>query len=151
MLLRSLNANGRLFAFSDVCLSDMNPDDIGALMKALPGLCECCIFDMDAGFSPLLFAVMKHADEVVIVGDGTPKGNVCLEKILKSIDILNGTDNPVLRGGLGVLYTHFGSAAEKLELPPHVKYIGCIPNYAGADEKRIVDELIGSRTFDSLG
>ena len=130
---------------------DLNPDDINALVKALPGMCDCCVLDMDSAFSPVLFAAMKHADEVVIVSDGSTRGNVCLSKILESINILNGTDNPILRGGLGVLYTHFGSAASQVELPAYAKLIGTIPNYAGADEKRIVDEMIGSSMFDAIG
>ena len=130
---------------------DLTPDDIGALVRALPGMCDVCILDMDSAFSPVLFAAMGQADEVIIVSDGSARGNVCLDKILQSIHILNGTDNPILRGGLGVLYTHFGSAASQIELPAYAKLIGTIPNYAGADEKRIVDEMIGSNMFDAVG
>jgi len=130
---------------------DMNPDDINALFKALPGMCSCCVLDMDSVFGPLLFTAMEKADEVVIVGDGSVRGNLCLGKILESINILNNTDKPILRGGLGVLYSHFGSSASQIALPAYAKLIGTIPNYAGADEKRIVDELIGSSMFDEIG
>lgn len=129
---------------------DMNCNDLDVLIKALPGICKCCIIDMDGVFNPLLLTAMKHSDEVVIVGDGSPKGNNCLNGILRSIDILNDTDTPVLRGVLNVLFTHFGSAAEQLQMPGHVRLLGCIPNYAGADEKRIVNELMGSRVFEQL-
>lgn len=130
---------------------DLNSDDINALIKAIPSMCGCCILDMDSVFSPVLFAAMKRADEVVVVSDGSKRGNICLSKILDSINILNSTDTPILRGDLGVLYTHFGSTASQIELPAYAKLIGTIPNYAGSDEKRIVDEIIGSNIFDVIG
>jgi len=129
---------------------DMSSDDFDALIKAMPGICECCIIDMDGIFNPLLLTAMKCADDVVIVGDGTAKGNQCLEKVLRSIEILNGTDTPVLKGALHVLYTHFGSAAVQIQLPDYANLLGCIPNYSGSDEKRIVNELIGNRVFEQL-
>lgn len=129
---------------------DMDEAELQSLLQAAAGLCECCVLDMDGILNKRLLAAIRRAAWTVLVSDGSAKGNRCLERLLRSIEIQDGTDEPVLQGRLGVLYSRFGSAATETDLPPQANLLGSIPNYAGAGEKRIVQELIGSGVFALL-
>lgn len=128
----------------------MDGGELDALLKAVAGLCDCCVLDLDGTMNAMLLTAIRSAAWTVLVSDGSAKGNRCLERLLRSIEIQDSTDEPVLHGRLGVLYNRFGSAATEAELPGHANLLGKVPNYAGAGEKRIVQELIGSGVFALL-
>ena len=140
------------YAGFDLPLDAMGLDEVEIenLLKAVSGLCDCCVVDMDGSLSKNFITAVRKAGWLVLVSDGSHKGNRCLVNLIRSIEIQDGTDEPVLRGNLGVLYARFGSAASEAELPPIAKVRGRIPNYSGAGEKRILQELIGSRIFELL-
>lgn len=129
---------------------DLDKSEAEALLKAVAGLCDVCVLDMDGTMNSVLLTTIRGADWTVLVSDGSAKCNRALERLIRSIEILDGTDEPVLHGNLGVLYTRFGSAASEAELSEQAKLLGKVPNYAGSTEKRIVQELIGSSVFAML-
>lgn len=129
---------------------DMDAGEVEALLKAVAGLCDCCVLDMDGRLNGMLLSAIRGAAWTVLVSDGSTRGNRGLEGLIRSIEILDSTDEPVLHGRLGVLYNRFGSAAAEAELPVQANLLGKVPNYAGSAEKRIVQELIGSGVYTLL-
>lgn len=129
---------------------DMDAGEVKALLQAADGLCSCCVVDMDGILDQKLLTAIRAAAWTVLVSDGSEKGNRALERMLRSLEIQDGTDEPVLLGRLGVLYNRFGHAAAEIQLPAQAHLLGRTPNYAGSPPKRIVEELIGSSVYALL-
>lgn len=130
---------------------DLTPAEAVDLVRALSALYDYCIVDVDGVLNETLLQLLPLAQWTVLVGDGTDKSNLALERMVESLRQLNGSQDAPLGGELATLYNRFGSRARRAQqIPGFVKKLGEIPNYSHAAQSSIVQEIAKGPMFTIL-
>lgn len=130
---------------------DMTTDEVVGQIKALANQYDDCIVDMDGRFDEGLLSVLRLSAWMIVVSDGSSKGNFCTSRLLQSLKALNDSGDVLLNQETGVLYSRFGSNAQTIkDIPGFTRVLGKIPHYKGASARMIVQELVKCEAYRVL-
>lgn len=108
------------------------------------------ILDMDFSFDDFELEAMKQSNVAVLVSNGTENANSKVERVYKSMEILEQQQKGVATSKFMILYNHFhaetGQRVENIEIAE----LGGIQSYKGADAALIAKEISKMTIFEKL-
>ncbi|MCL1791799.1 MAG: chromosome partitioning protein ParA [Peptococcaceae bacterium] len=130
---------------------EMREEDYEQLFSGLSAMnYSHIILDMDFSLNAECLDVLRMAQTLVFVSDGSEMSNVKFARALASLMILdqqNGTD---LCHRITLLYNRFSSKTSKRLDNGHLVVLGGAPKYERATTRRIVEQLAGMPLFEEL-
>ena len=123
-------------------------EEINLLMQSVTEICDICIFDIDNVLDDIMIRFLERSSWTLLVTDGSDKANDA--KMLKSIEILDNSEELSPEGKIGIIYNRFGSHSSEMQnLPAFVEICSMFPNYKNAPSTLIMQEMIG-KSFGKL-
>ena len=128
---------------------DIKASEVAELVAVLSGLYDIVIVDLENKIDDVLIEMLKTVDWLILVSDGTENTNVGMHRFIMSLNELNNSEG-LLKGQIGVMYTKFGSASQRIKLPGFITDLGDIPRIVDSNQNEIVKNLKNSAAFALL-
>lgn len=133
-------------------MMELKADEVIQLVSELQvtSAYDYIILDMDFGLDPDTLRIYRHAQAIVLVGDGSVESNTKTKRAFEALSIMEANADAPLMNRMCLIYnmTHskYGQAVGIAEL----KAIGGAPQYAGASPKQVLEQLSGMALFNAL-
>lgn len=121
---------------------------IGALKKS--GAYDHIILDFDFSLEKNLLTVLEECSRIVFVTDGSQVSNVKLERMLRSLEVLEQQEDMKLLMKCGILYNRFSSQTSQKADAAELKEYGGIRRFEGCDVRQLLRQLTEQSVFDAL-
>jgi MinD-like ATPase involved in chromosome partitioning or flagellar assembly len=133
-------------------LFELDEDDIDALMARLreAGAYEYVVADAPLSAGRIAMRLLRHAQSVVFVSDGSRMSNGKLAAALRVLEIMENREDGARVPPAYIFYNRYSGKTSSSENYEGVRVLGGAPRYEGADTARIVRTLSESDAFDAL-
>ncbi|NLT19044.1 MAG: chromosome partitioning protein ParA [Clostridiales bacterium] len=116
----------------------------------MSGFFDYIIADMDFDISKEAMKVLKMADFIVWVSDGSDASNTKVFRAYKALEILSQSQDFSIAKRIKILYNKFSSQTSNKIEGIELDSIGGAPRYDRASTQQVLDQLSGMRFFDTL-
>lgn len=142
------------FSESEVALDimEMGNDNIILLLNELnmSGMYDVIIVDIDFDITAERLKVLRMADELVWVGDGSEISNKKIRRGFSSLSILEEKENNPITGRLSLIYNKFSKYTSKRINDMEINILDGIPRFEHADTEKVINELSKNEVFNKL-
>lgn len=142
--------------FIDSCryapeVMEISGDDIPDLLTELGGLglFAHIVIDTDLLLEGASLALMRAADDVVLVSDGSETSLIKLRRIRKAMEILAAAEEKPFPETF-LLYNRYSSKTGRAVDDPELPQLGGAPRFEGASPARVIRKLAEYPMFDRL-
>ena len=108
------------------------------------------MLDLDFGLTPDMLKVIRMADAVVWVGDGSEISNLKLSRAYQALSILEQNADSPLTNRLATIYNKYSSKTGAVLTDLGVRNLGGAPRYEHATTAQVLDQLAVRDCFDKL-
>ncbi|MDR0500668.1 MAG: hypothetical protein LBG97_05420 [Coriobacteriales bacterium] len=133
-------------------LRELDNDDISELLDAimLASNYEYIVVDVGSLLTDISFEVLKHANKLVLVSDGSAVSNLKTSQALATLEILERDADVSYLSRTALVYNKFSSKTGCVLDFAHVYTMGGAQRYEQATAQDIVQQLQGLNIFDTL-
>ena len=116
----------------------------------ISGLFDLMVLDMDFGLDKDTISVLRQAQMVIMVGDGSEISNSKITRATAAMTILEQDATAPLNNRLGVLYNKFSNKTGSVVSNFDGKTLGGAPKYEHAKTSAVIRELSKLKAFDQI-
>lgn len=131
---------------------EMNAEDTVRMLMELKatGGYDYIILDLDFGIHKDMLTVYRQAEDIVLVGDGSPESNAKIERAYAALMTLEQNADAPLNNRMSFVYNKVSSKTGHTINLPGVKSLGGAPRYANAEVQQVIDQLAAMDIFEAL-
>lgn len=116
----------------------------------LMGQYDYVILDLDFGIDKDTLKLLRQAQGIVMVGDGSAESNTKTERAWAAFSILEQNADAPLTNRMGFVYNKVSSKSGQGVRAPGLKELGGARRFMDAGGRQIVEQLSGMEFFDAI-
>ena len=131
---------------------EMKKEELEVLLNQLK-ICEefdVIILDADFSFDAFEMEIMKQSSVIVMVSDGSENANCKVERVYKSLELLEQRGESIVTNKMMLLYNQFHAQTAVPIQNIEIMELGGIQTYKGAKEAQVATEISKMSIFHKL-